>query len=178
MRFEPYEAVERLEAALKNPDDHALIYSLTRQNENHKRPCLSIIWAFAMTKVGAMEQVWHIGTRWQLHHVKDHPDGFFPDLAYQHLASHLKNQADRSILRYFLEDNVRMKCPEAPLWAIWEFAMAKGEESSRQWREDLDAARQMAEEKAPACKGLREKLNGCTKAPCRKGIVARKPTEG
>ena len=70
------------------------------------------------------------GTPWQLHHVEDHPDGFFPDLAYLHLASHLRNQDDRAILRYFLDDNVRMGCPEAPLWAMWEFAMHKGRESS------------------------------------------------
>ena len=180
VRFESYGAIERLEAALKNPDDHALLYSLTRQNENHKQPGLSIIWAFAMTKVGAMKQTCDIGTPWQGHHVQDHPDGFFPVLAYLQLASRLRNQADGTVLHDLLEENVRMKCPEAPLWAMWEFAMHKGRESSRQWRRELDAARQLetAEEKATVCKGLREKLNGCTKALCRRRVVARKSTGG
>ena len=96
----------------------------------HKQPGLSIIWAFAMTKVGAMKQTCHTGTPWQVHHVEDHPDGFFPVLAYLHLASHLRNQDDGTILRYLLDDYVSMGCPEAPLWPTWEFAIAKREASS------------------------------------------------
>ena len=77
-----------------------------------------------------MEQMWHLRTLWQLYPVEDHPDGFFPNLAYQHLESHLGNQDYNSALRDFLDENVRMRCPEAPLWAMWEFAVAKGEASS------------------------------------------------
>ena len=130
VRFESYGAIERLEAALESPDDKALLYSLSRQNENHKQAGLSIIWAFAMTKGGAIEQAWHIGTPWQIRPVEDHPDVVFPDLAYQHLESHLGNQDDKSILRDFLDENVRIGCPEAPLWALWESAVAEGEASS------------------------------------------------
>ena len=77
-----------------------------------------------------MEQEWHIGTPWQIYLVEDHPDRVFPDLAYQHLESHLGNQDDKSILRGFLDENLRMECAEAPLWAVWESAVAKGEASS------------------------------------------------
>ena len=36
-------------------------------------------------------------------------------------------QDDQSLLHGLPDNNVRMGCPEAPLWAMWEFAMAKGE---------------------------------------------------
>ena len=164
--FDSYGAIEQLEAALGNPDDQALLYSLTRQNENHQQAGLSIIWAFAMTKGGAMEQEWHIGTPWQLHHTEDYPDGFFPDHAYKYLGSNLENENDQSLLRGFLEENVKMGRPEAALWAMWEFAMAKGEESTRTWRRYLDAVRQRelagekSQEEAPVFKRLMAKLIG------------------
>ena len=38
----------------------------------------------------------------------------------------IRKKNDNSILRDFLDENVRMGCPEAPLWAVWDFAVAKG----------------------------------------------------
>ena len=81
---------------LDNPDDKTLLYSLSRQNEKHKQAGLSIMQIFTTTKGEAMKQEWHIGTPWQIYQVEDRPDGFFPDLAYQHLESHLKNQVKKS----------------------------------------------------------------------------------
>ena len=147
--FSSYIAIERLTAALHKPDDQALLYSLIRQHEKHEQAGLSVIWAFAMTKAGAMKQTWYLGSPWHLKHAEKHPDGFFSDPAYQSLESCLETQ-DKLILRRFLDHNVRMSRPEARLWAMWQFAMAKGQESSWEWREHLDRKRQreMAEENA------------------------------
>ena len=138
--FSSYIAIERLQAAVDNWDDQALLYSLTRENENQKYAGLSIIWAFAMTRGAGMVQRWHVELPWRLRHTAEHPDGFFPDRAYRRLERHLSYR-DQSMLRGFLEESVRMGRLEAPLWAIWEFAMAQARESSRQWREYLDWVR-------------------------------------
>ena len=65
-----------------------------------------------------MDQKWHIETPWkQLKHAEDHPDGFFPDPAYEPLESHLENQ-EKTILRGLHEGNMRMRRRDARLWTI------------------------------------------------------------
>lgn len=162
--FSSYVAMERLQAAIHHPDDQALLLVLSRQNEKQKQPALSIIWAFAMTKGGLMDQKWHIEDPWQPHkHAEDHPEGFFPDLAYESLDSRLEGQ-DQTRLRDLLVKNVRMGHQDVRLRAICDFARAKAGDSSRQWWRDLDAEH----EGGVVRKGLNASLDKWTAALLRR----------
>lgn len=160
IRFESYSAIKRLEAVLGNPNDTFLLHEMTRRYARHKEPGLSAIWAFAMTKGGAMPQNWRAGEPWQPMMVEDLPDGFFPNDAYQHLHDHLPKQKDKEILHDLRKKNEDME--EAASWAIWQLALKKGQDSSRAWRLDQNAARarELMGETAPARKGLWTKLRG------------------
>ena len=134
-----YVAMERLQAAINHPDDQALLLGLNRQNINHKEASLSTIWVFSMTKGGAMDQKWHLAEPWQpLQLAEDHPDGFFPDVAYERLEDRLEGQ-DRTRLRDLLQKNVRMGYRDARVRAMCDFARAKAGDSSRQWWRELEA---------------------------------------
>lgn len=141
IRFDTFTATERLEAVLVNPDDHCLLCDLSWRHGNHKKPGLSAIFAFAMTKGGAMAQNWRAGEPWQRMTVEDHPDGFFPHQAYWCLQFQLPKEEDKKLLRDLRRVYENFGYHETASWAIWQFAMTKGRESSREWRLHRNAAR-------------------------------------
>ena len=139
--FDFYIAIERLEAVLRSPEDNCLLLELSCRYANHKQAGLSIVWAFAMTKGGAMAQHWRVGEPWHRTTVEDHPDGFSPNEAYWCLQLCLPDRKDKKLLRDLRRENENMGYIETASWAIWQFAMAKGKESSREWSSDQNAAR-------------------------------------
>ena len=135
-----------LERSLLNPDDIRLLNDLLPKpylvpnDEQCPDPFLQAIWAFAMVKAGvSADNFWPWATR-MMNTIEHHPEGIFSDLAFQQLQSHLHDSDDKQLLQD-LHSQYAERLDQGS-FAIWDFAVAKGRESTEQWRGrlDLDAA--------------------------------------
>ena len=87
---------------------------------------------------------------------------FSADVAFLRVVARLRNLDDQQLLRSFLLERAYMEYQDATLWAVWDFAVAKGQESFWQWRLELDASNQqnLAEEASQARRRPWAKLRG------------------
>ncbi len=91
-----------------------------------------------MIKTGASTRDFFAWMTGQMRMTEVDEDGVFADIAFRTLHSHLSNQEEKISFDGFFSIYNGYQAP----WAIWAFAVAKGEESARKWRLDLDASRQ------------------------------------
>ena len=123
-----------LERILKKPEDIALLFELIPKDylysddTRYPDPSLQAIWGFAMVKGGMSIHDFYSRATSLTSESGINPAQTFPCLAFQELNALLQKQQDKTLLHdlYFR----RSGHADRYLLAIWDFAIAKGQEST------------------------------------------------
>ena len=148
--FCSYVRFNRLEESLGKPEDKKLLNDVLLEFEKSSSSdsCLLAIWSFAMTMGGARTLNYHA---WAVHTVNTSEDHQCPGVAELlfPLLPNLHNHEDKQLLIDCLAQYSQYG-DQQPLWAIWEFAKIKGEQSAKRWQMELSAKHQKIPARKPA----------------------------